>query len=132
MAKFVPRGAQAQLAELKAITTDERNNVVGELDKRWCDHALHNLQRAREATEAGKSFDARNYTWAAGVSTDKVFAIREIPTQIVANLHAHRVNLSSILDKFASASRVLSVHQRKGFQPPSAPVTHSLPLPRET
>ena len=138
-----PRGAQAQLSALKGITADERNDVVRELDQRWCAHAFDNLQRAREATEAGKSFDARNWTWAAGVATDKVFAIREIPTHVVSNIHEHRHDISLVMDKLASAARVLDQHRRKGFAPvhtlpvvatnivalPVVPVTSSQPYP---
>lgn len=138
MAKHVPRGAQVQLAALKGITADERSNVVKELDQRWVDHAFDNLQRAREATQAGKSFDARNWTWAAGVATDKVFAIREIPTHVVSNIHEHRVDLTHVMDKLASAARVLTQHRARGFQPVSAsspaqvPVTRSLAQRAET
>ena len=120
------KAASAQLAALKGITADERNNVVALLDERWCAHAFDNLQRAREAAEAGKSFDARNWTWAAGVATDKVFAIREIPTHIVSNIHEHRHDLTQVMDKLASAARVLDAHRRKGFQSVSA---HSVQVP---
>lgn len=105
---------------LREITQDERKNIVEELDQRWCRHALTNLQRADEATTAGKSFDARNFTWIAGVATDKVFAIREIPTQIVANIHEHRHDMSLVMDKLASAARVLNTHRNKGYSNTSA------------
>ena len=126
------------MALLRGITTEQRRNVIDELDQRWCAHAFDSMQRAAEAAAAGKSFDARNWTWAAGVATDKVFAIREIPTQVVANLHEHRIHLPEIMDKLAAASRVLSVHQRKGFQQVSAlpslpsPATRSHPVKTET
>mgnify|MGYP001566962313 CR=1 FL=1 len=110
-----PRGAHAQQAALRGITPDQRRNVVEELDQRWSEAAFDFLQRAKEATEAGKSFDARNWVWAGGVATDKTFLCRALPTQIVANLHEHRVDLSGILDKFRVATQVLSVHQRKGY-----------------
>lgn len=132
MAKHVPRGAGEQLAALKGITADERSNIVGELDKRWCAHAMDNLQRAQEAAAAGKSFDARNWTWAAGVATDKVFAIREIPTHIVSNIHEHRVDLSGVMDKLAGAARVLDEHRKRGYQPILARVTQPLPQQAET
>ncbi len=122
-----PKGATAQLAALKRITADERRNVVEELDQRWCAQAFNFLQRAEESTEAGKSFDARNWTWAAGVATDKVFAIREIPTQIVANLHEHRHDLSGIADKLLVAAKVLETHRKRGFQQVSAQVVQPVP-----
>jgi len=111
----VPRGASEQVAALKGITAEQRKNVIEELDQRWCAHALDNLQRAQESAAAGKSFDARNWTWAAGVATDKVFAIREIPTQIVSNVHEHRHDISQVMDKLAVAARVLNTHRSKGY-----------------
>jgi hypothetical protein len=115
MASVKPSRTAQDIKALAGMSPAQRGNIIDELDQRWCAHALNNLQRAEEATAAGKSFDARNFTWAAGVSTDKVFAIREIPTDTVRHLHAHRVDLAPMLDKLAAASRVLDVHARKGY-----------------
>lgn len=113
--KALHKPSTAVLSALAEVTQEQRRNIVEELDQRWCKHALTNLQRADEATASGKSFDARNYTWIAGVATDKVFAIREIPTQIVANIHEHRHDMSGVMDKLASAARVLNTHRNKGY-----------------
>jgi hypothetical protein len=137
------KAAQEPMKALAGITPAQRGNIIDELDQRWCAHALNNLQRAEEATAAGKSFDARNFTWAAGVSTDKVFAIREIPTDTVRHLHAHRVDMGPMLDKLAAASRVLAHHDRRGYLPheqgklalqarPVGPVIQAHPSRQET
>ena len=115
MASGLKKPSPQVISALAEITKEQRSNIVEELDKRWCTHALTNLQRAEEATSNGKSFDARNYTWIAGVATDKVFAIREIPTQIVSNIHEHRHSLSGVMDKLAAAAKVLNTHRNKGY-----------------
>ena len=133
-----PKGATQTLGyplikELTGATPAQRANIVDELDQRWCSAALDFSQRAQESAQAGKSFDARNWTWAAGVATDKVFAIREIPTQTVAHLHEHRVSLPDVMDKLAAAGRILTQHRARGFQPVSARVGNvpALPSPVE-
>ena len=77
-----PRGALAVLATLPGITPEQRRNVIEELDQRGGAHAFDSMQRAHEATAAGKSFDARNWTWAAGVATDKNGLIGDVADDV--------------------------------------------------
>lgn len=115
-----PRKPTLPLAALAGISPSERKDVIEHLDEKWCAQAFDNLQRAHEAIEAGRSHDARNYIWNAGVSTDKVFAIREIPTHVVSNIHEYRISVGDTLNKLHIASQVLAKHQMKGYALPAA------------
>jgi hypothetical protein len=102
---------------LQGVTPEQHRQAIDLLDQRWCAHAFNSLQRAEEALADGRSHDAKNYTWSAGVSTDKVFAIREIPSSVVSNIHTVRVDIGDVLSKLQVASKVLAAHQQKGYQP---------------
>ena len=106
--------------------------VLPNLEEQWSRNALGLQQRLRESIEANDALNAVRWATAGGISTDKTLLLKGRPTEIVANLHAHRHELVDVMDKLAIAARVLSTHQRKGYArviPSGAdvPVSH-LPL----
>jgi hypothetical protein len=114
-------------------TSDEVAGVLGGLEHRWSVNALGVQQRFAEAIDRDDAASAQKWAIAAGISTEKVLLMKGRPTEIVANLHAHRHELSQVMDKLASAARVVSVHQRKGYASVApSQVTRPLPSPLAT
>jgi hypothetical protein len=89
--------------------------VLPELEQRWSVNALGVQTRLHEAIERDDAPAAQKWAIAGGISTEKVLLMKGRPTEIVANLHAHRHDMSDVMDKLAGAARVLSTHQRKGY-----------------
>ena len=87
-----------------------------ELVALWQQSALGVLDeielRRREGTLTPR--DWKDLTIAGGVSTEKALLAAGQPTEIVANLHAHRHDLGPIADKLNSAARVLALRQKNG------------------
>lgn len=100
---------------LAHVSPETLTGVLGHLDERWSRNALGVQQRFSEAVERDDASAAQKWAIAAGISTEKVLLMKGRPTEIVANLHAHRHEISDVMDKLAVAARVLSVHQRKGY-----------------
>lgn len=72
--------------------------------------AFHDLAfRAFERTLSPDSTmtDLRNASITMGVATDKLQLLAGQPTQIVAGVHAHRVDLSGVAEKLAAVARLL-------------------------
>jgi hypothetical protein len=114
-------------------TSDEVAGVLGGLEHRWSVNALGVQQRFAEAIDRDDAASAQKWAIAAGISTEKVLLMKGRPTEIVANLHAHRHELGAVMDKLASAARVVSVHQRKGYASVApSQVTRPLPSPSPT
>lgn len=112
-----------------ALTAIDRDELVAG----WQQSALGVLDeielRRREGTLTPR--DWKDLTIAGGVSTEKALLAAGQPTEIVANMHAHRHDVSPLMDKLAAAARVLVTHQRRDrvkiTQSPAAddaPLTH--------
>lgn len=101
---------------LAHVSSEAIQQVLPALDERWSRNALGVQQRFSEAIERDDASAAQKWAIAAGISTEKVLLMRGRPTEIVANLHAHRHELGDVMDKLATAARVLSVHERKGYR----------------
>jgi hypothetical protein len=107
----------SQAKSLTFIDPEAKANVLGHLEDKWSTNALSIQQRLSESVERDDASAAQKWAIAAGISTEKVLLMKGRPTEIIANLHAHRHELSPLMDKLASAARVLDVHVRKGYRP---------------
>ena len=106
------------LKPLAYVSPEARQNVLGALEDKWSTNALGIQQRLDEAIARDDASASQKWAIAAGISTEKVLLMKGRPTEIIANLHAHRHELSPLMDKLASAARVLDVHTRKGYARP--------------
>ena len=66
--------------------------------------------RQREGTLSPR--DGKDLAIRGGIATEKALLAAGQPTEIVANVHAHRHEIGPLMDRLAQAARVLSV--RKG------------------
>lgn len=98
-----------------ALTAIDRDELVAG----WQQSALGVLDeielRRREGTLTPR--DWKDLTIAGGVSTEKALLAAGQPTEIVANMHAHRHEVSAaLMDKLAVAGRVLVTHRSREHQ----------------
>lgn len=89
--------------------------VLPELDEKWSRNALAIQERLTQAIDRDDAAAAQKWSISAGIASEKTLLMKGRPTEIVANLHAHRHDLSDVMEKMAKAARVVSVHQRKGY-----------------
>ena len=112
------------LIPILPVTRAQVVNVLENVEKKWAENAYGLQQRLSEAIADGDHRAAQAWTWCNGVTTDKLFAYAGRPTQIVANLHAHRHELSDIAAKLAIAASVQQRHVLRGYAKSVTPVTH--------
>jgi len=109
------------------VAPEALSNVLGELEHKWSHNALTAQERLTQAIDRDDALNAERWAKTAGISTEKTLLMKGRPTEIVANLHAHRHEIGDVMDKLAVAARVLSNHRRKGYANVVEPVSH-LPL----
>ena len=100
---------------LLAPTRDEITTVLDGLEHKWSSNALGVQQRFTEAIARDDASSAQRWAVAGGISTEKVLLMKGRPTEIVANLHAHRIDLAPLMDKLAASARILDQHKGKGY-----------------
>ncbi len=101
-------------------------NVLPELEQRWSVNALGVQERLTQAVERDDAQAAQKWAIAGGISTEKVLLMKGRPTEIIANLHAHRHELGDIAAKLAIAASVQQRHVQRGFAKSVTPVTHPI------
>ena len=106
-----------------APTSAQVQQVLPELEQRWSINALSVQQRLHEAVERDDAASAQKWAIAGGISTEKVLLMKGRPTEIVANLHAHRHELGDIAAKLAIAASVQARHVQRGYN-----VRNTLPI----
>ena len=111
-------------AALVAATRAQVANVLPELEQHWSANALGVQQRLTQAVERDDAASAQKWAIAGGISTEKVLLMKCRPTEIIANLHAHRHELGDIAAKLAIAASVQARHVLRGYAKSVTPVTH--------
>jgi len=106
-----------QPGKLPAPTAAQIANVTDVLEHRWASNALMVQDRYTQSIERDDHNAASKWALAGAISTDKILVLKGRPTEIIANLHAHRHDMAPLMDKLASAAR--SIHS---FAPPFGPV----------
>ncbi len=91
---------------LAHVAPEALTGVLSGLEDKWSRNALGVQQRFGEAIARDDAQAAQKWAIAAGISTEKVLLMKGRPTEIVANLHAHRHELGDVMDKLAIAARV--------------------------
>src|SRR2546426_8562986 len=74
-----------------------------ELTAAWYDLFARAANQSRN-TETTSS-DLRNHAVTMGVATEKLQLLHGMPTQIVANLHEHRLDMTAIAQRLANVAR---------------------------
>ena len=91
--------------------------VTDVLEHRWSENTLSAQTRLTQAIEANDHNAASKWALTSAIGTDKVLLLKGRPTEITGHIHAHRHDLSLVMDKLAHALR---------------PVPYpSLPLPKD-
>src|SRR3990167_5067156 len=67
--------------------------------------------RQREGTLT--PIDGKDLAIRGGIATEKALLAAGQPTEIVANVHAHRHEIGPLMDRLAQAARVLSVRAKE-------------------
>ena len=92
-------------ARLPAPTTAQIGAVTDVLEHRWSSNALLIQDRLTQAIERDDHNAASKWALGGAISTDKILVLQGRPTAIVGHLHAHRHELSQVMDKLAIALR---------------------------
>jgi len=108
-------GSEPVKASTVYISPAQQKAVLSGLEEKWAHNALAVQERLTQAIDRDDDRAVKNWSVAAGISTEKVLLMKGRPTEIVANVHAHRHELSDVMDKLAKAARVVTTHQRKGY-----------------
>lgn len=105
--RTAPKHVQAptQLPALRPPTPAQIATVTEGLEHKWSHNALAIQDRLTQAVEAGDASAAQKWAISGGISTEKVLLMKGRPTEITGHLHAHRHDVSRVLDKLASALR---------------------------
>lgn len=103
------------LIPISPVTRAQVVNVLENVEKKWAENAYGLQQRLSEAIAANDPRAAQGWTWCNGVTTDKLLTFAGRPIAIVANLHAHRHELSDIASKLLIASQVQARHAQRGY-----------------
>ena len=106
-------------AKLPAPTTAQIANVTDVLEHRWSSNAIMVQDRYTQAIERDDHNAASKWALAGAISTDKILVLKGRPTDIVGHVHAHRHDLSQVMDKLASALRPVA-----RLDPHSVNITH--------
>lgn len=119
-------GSQPVKASTVYISPAQTKAVLSGLDEKWSRNALAIQERLQQAIDRNDHNASRQWAIAGGVATEKTLLVKGYPTEIVANLHAHRHDLSDVMEKMAKAARVVSVHERKGYMKDRGPAPLAL------
>jgi len=118
--RTLPPFTKPALPALKPPTQAQIATVTDGLEYKWSHNALAIQDRLTQAVELGDAAQAQRWAIAAGISTDKVLVLKGRPTEIIANLHAHRHDMAPLMDKLSAAIKFTSA---RGFAP--EPVAHA-------
>ena len=105
MPRLKPPSGLASAARLPAPTTAQIGAVTDVLEHRWSSNALLIQDRLTQAIERDDHNAASKWALGGAISTDKILVLQGRPTAIVGHLHAHRHELSQVMDKLAIALR---------------------------
>src|SRR3990167_10508961 len=92
-------------ARLPAPTPAQITAVTDILEHRWSSNALMVQDRYTQAIERDDHNAASKWALAGAISTDKILVLKGRPTDIIGHVHAHRHDLSAVMDKLATALR---------------------------
>ena len=79
--------------------------VTDVLEHQWASNALMVQTRYTQAIERDDHNAASKWALAGAISTDKILVLKGRPTDIIGHVHAHRHDLSAVMDKLAMALR---------------------------
>ena len=79
--------------------------VTDVLEHQWASNALMVQTRYTQAIERDDHNAASKWALAGAISTDKILVLKGRPTDIIGHVHAHRHDLSTVMDKLATALR---------------------------
>lgn len=97
-------------SEIAQLTRAARSDAVVKdlLLTAWSANAELLQTRLHEAATDSEHNAAKSWAIAAGIATEKTLLLAGQPTQLVGHLHAHRHDLSDIIDKLALIARRVS------------------------
>ena len=101
------------LPAIKPPTPAQIATVTDVLEHKWSSNALSIQDRLTQAIDAGDASSAQRWAISGGISTEKVLLLKGRPTEIIANLHAHRHELGPLMEKLAIAARSLHASQAR-------------------
>ena len=93
------------LTPLKAPTQADIAQVTDILENRWSRSAMLVLDRYEQSIWRNDHNAAYKWALAGAINTDKILVLKGRPTDIVGHLHAHRHEMSDVMDKLAGALR---------------------------